>query len=224
MKRLLALLLLPVAFFSLLFMTLSPIRKLSVGGTIAFGVIGLVTGIGSMLLATYFKTDKGANFYSILLVISVILLAAIGLAEGLIEHSIMGWSVFGAFVLMVAIPTMIAGKSQPVPTSTSQKGIRYEEYCAKYLLKHGFRRIKTTPISGDYGADLVAIDKNGRTWVFQCKKYTGKVSVDAVQEIVAAKAHYNASCGAVLTNSQLTENAKRLAWENAIEIIEGLSD
>lgn len=224
MKRLLALLLLPVAFFSLLFMTLSPIMELSVGGTIAFAVIGLVTGIGSLLLATFFKTERGTKFYSILFVISVILLAAFGLAEGLMEHSVMGWSVFGVFVLMVAVPTIIAGKSPPVPTSTSQKGIRYEEYCVKYLLKHGFRSIKTTPVSGDYGADLVAMDKKGRTWVFQCKKYSGKVSVDAVQEIVAAKAHYNASRGAVLTNSKLTENAKRLAWENAIEIIEGLSD
>lgn len=103
-------------------------------------------------------------------------------------------------------------------------GIDFEHQCAKLLMKKGFKEVIVTPPSGDYGADLVAYDRQGNKWVFQCKHYQGKVSNSAVQEIVAAKAHYKANKAAVMTNSKLTEQARQLAIENDIELFEMLSD
>ena len=99
-------------------------------------------------------------------------------------------------------------------------GIDFENYCCKYLLTHGFHDVYTTPPSGDYGADLVAKDANGVTWVFQCKHYKSKVGNSCVQEVVAAKNHYGASKAAVMTNSQLTQKARELAFENDVILFE----
>ena len=100
-------------------------------------------------------------------------------------------------------------------------GVEFENYCAGYLLKHlSFKEVHTTKVSGDYGADIIGIDADGKKWVVQCKRYGGSVGNSAVQEVVAAKAHYGASRGMVMTNSYLTPGAKRLARENKIEVIE----
>ena len=103
-------------------------------------------------------------------------------------------------------------------------GIMFERQCAEYLRKMGYSNVRMTKTTGDFGADLTAYDRYGHKWVFQCKRYSGGVGVAAVQQAVAAKAHYGATRGGVMTNSHMTEAAKQLAWENAIEIIEGLSD
>lgn len=103
-------------------------------------------------------------------------------------------------------------------------GLEFEHHCAELLMKKGFKEVIVTPPSGDYGADLIAYDSAGNKWVFQCKHYKGKVNNSAVQEIAAAKAHYRADKAAVMTNSQLTEQARQLAFENAIELFEMLSD
>lgn len=105
-------------------------------------------------------------------------------------------------------------------TVNGMTGLEFERYCADYLRKKGFKNVTVTPASGDYGADLVAYDKKGDRWVFQCKHYQNKVGNDAVQEVVAAKAHYNAAKAGVITNSRLTDKAKELALENDIFLYE----
>jgi restriction system protein len=111
-----------------------------------------------------------------------------------------------------------APKSKPVDEMTGEE---YELYCAQLLLNNKkVNTVQTTPITADYGADLIATDKNGNTWVFQCKRYKGNVGVKAVQEVCAARKHYNANKAAVITNSKFTKNAKRLAMENDIQLFE----
>ena len=99
-------------------------------------------------------------------------------------------------------------------------GLEFEQYCADYLRKKGFKKVTVTPASGDYGADLIAYDKKGDCWVFQCKHFQNKVGNSAVQEVVAAKAHYHANKAGVMTNSKLTDKAKELALENDIFLYE----
>lgn len=99
-------------------------------------------------------------------------------------------------------------------------GFEFEQYCADYLRKKGFKKVTVTPASGDYGADLIAYDKKGDCWVFQCKHFQNKVGNSAVQEVVAAKAHYHANKAGVMTNSKLTDKAKELALENDIFLYE----
>ena len=87
-----------------------------------------------------------------------------------------------------------------------------------------FISTEVTAASNDYGADIIGIDNRGRKWVIQCKRYSGSVGNSAVQEVVAAKAHYNAEKAAVMTNSRLTMNARKLAADNGVEVFENLGD
>ena len=103
-------------------------------------------------------------------------------------------------------------------------GFEFEHFCTKWLLSQGYKKVVTTPPTGDYGADLTAYDRYGNKWVFQCKRFSKKVSNSAVQEVVAAKAHYKAKKAGVITNSQLTEKAKQLAYENEVLLYELICD
>lgn len=105
---------------------------------------------------------------------------------------------------------------------SQMSGDEFEFYCASLLSKNGFHRVTVTPASNDYGADIIAYDKNNQKWVFQCKRYSGKVGNTSVQEAVTAKAHYNANYAAVMTNSRLTDNARLLAIENNVELFEDI--
>ncbi len=130
---------------------------------------------------------------------------------------IMTFVFIAATIFLMGLTSIILEKRKSAKAYAQKKqmtGLEFEGYCGKYLLSHGFHDVRTTPPSGDYGADLVAKDANGVTWVFQCKRYKSKVDNSCVQEVVAAKKHYGASRAAVMTNSQLTKKAKELALEN----------
>ena len=71
-------------------------------------------------------------------------------------------------------------------------------------------------------SDIIGIDRKWNKWVIQCKYYNRKIGNSTVQEVVAAKAHYLAKKAAVMTNSELTKNARDLAKENAVVVYEKL--
>lgn len=77
---------------------------------------------------------------------------------------------------------------------------------------------KTTKESGDFGADVVLV-KNNTKIVIQAKRYTGNVSLDAVQEVHSAKSHYSAHEAWVITNSNFTKAAKELAISSNVRLI-----
>jgi restriction system protein len=93
----------------------------------------------------------------------------------------------------------------------------FEHYCAAVL-----REIKwdarVTRASGDQGVDIVA-QKRSRRIVIQCKKYSKPVGNRAVQEIVAAIAHEGAELGVVVTTSEYTRSAERLAASNEVLLL-----
>lgn len=88
---------------------------------------------------------------------------------------------------------------------------RFRDYCAGYLMTHkGFRAVRTPPYNDYHGADLIGTDGRGRLWVIKCKVYADSPDNAAVQEVIAAKAHYGASCGGVITNTDLSKWGMRL--------------
>ena len=130
-------------------------------------------------------------------------------------------------IVMVAILIFI-GWMETRKTTKQRKGIdtmnglEFESFCAQQLAKsRRFRTVETTPPSGDFGADIVAVDKDGVRWVFQCKRYAQRLDNTPIQEVVGAMAHYNASRAGVITNSSFTAKARQLAKENHVELIEG---
>ena len=99
-------------------------------------------------------------------------------------------------------------------------GYEYEVYCAFKLADQGFRNIEITQKSNDFGADIIC-ESNGIKICVQCKCYSyGNVGVDAIQEVVAALAHYGCHKGVIMTTGTLTPSAIQLAYENNVEIID----
>lgn len=96
-------------------------------------------------------------------------------------------------------------------------GREFEEYCAQYLKKYGFRKITVTRASGDQGADILA-RRHGRTYAIQCKLYQKPVGNSAVQEAFAGKQYYDCDRGMVMTNSTFTKGARELADRTGVDL------
>jgi len=93
----------------------------------------------------------------------------------------------------------------------------FEYYCAAVLREIKWNA-RVTQASGDQGVDIVA-EKGGMRIVIQCKKYSKPVGNRAVQEIVAAIAHEDAQRGVVVTTSDYTPAAQRLAASNQVLLL-----
>ena len=64
-------------------------------------------------------------------------------------------------------------------------GIRFERFIETLFERLGYKNIRMTPQSGDYGADLIADTPDGKRMVIQTKRWQGNVGISAVQEILA---------------------------------------
>jgi len=102
---------------------------------------------------------------------------------------------------------------------TELNGYEFEDYLKRMFELLGYTAIQTS-LSGDQGADLI-LSKEDEKIVVQAKKYEGKVSNNAVQEIAAAKNHYDADKAMVVTNSSFTKSAMELALSNDVELWDG---
>lgn len=132
---------------------------------------------------------------------------------------------FGCCKGLMALFNMIGCSTSPFAHNqlcnvNNMSGLEFEHYCAQELRTLGFQNVNVTPASGDYGADITAIDSYGKKWVFQCKRYNQALGNSPVQEVFASKNHYRATEACVITNSFFTENAKILAKENRVYLIE----
>lgn len=92
-----------------------------------------------------------------------------------------------------------------------RNGKRYEYKVARYMRWHGYLFVRVVGKPADYGADIIARDLLLRKVVVQCKSYSGKVGIAAVQQAIAAKAYFRASRAIVATNSTFTASAKKMA-------------
>lgn len=97
------------------------------------------------------------------------------------------------------------------------KGRQFEKFLGHLFRSMGYH-VQVTPESGDYGADLL-IEKDAVRTAVQAKRYKGNVRIDSVQQVKASLAHYKASQGWVVTNSNFTEAAVNLARSNGIRLI-----
>lgn len=97
------------------------------------------------------------------------------------------------------------------------EGHRFEYACADILKMNGFKNVKVTQGSGDYGVDIIAY-KNGKKYAVQCKRYSHKLDNKPIQEVKAGLAYYHCDIGAVMTNQYFTEPAKELARINGVKL------
>lgn len=99
-------------------------------------------------------------------------------------------------------------------------GFEFEEFVARLLRHNGYREVDVTPASGDKGADVIAISPDGRRTCFQCKHYAGNVGTAAVQEVLAVMRYYNCSQAVVITNAQYTRQARELAQQTGVYLMD----
>lgn len=97
-------------------------------------------------------------------------------------------------------------------------GVQFEQRLKSLFRELGYR-VSTTAVTGDYGADLV-LERDGVRSVVQAKRYDTPVGVEAIYQVVAAKAHYGASEAVVVTNSTYTPAALTLADDNGVATVE----
>ena len=93
-------------------------------------------------------------------------------------------------------------------------GREFEIFLKLKFKQLGYKVIATR-YRGDYGADLIIIDKKAKERIIvQAKRYSNVVGISAVQEAVAAIAFYDCHRCMVVTNSRFSSQAKELAEAN----------
>lgn len=132
----------------------------------------------------------------------------LALAAGILAASLV-------FYILVTNPRRRAHRQ--LLTIDDMDGVEFENYVADLLRLSGYKNVRLTAASGDYGADLVA-EHSGLTYIFQCKRYAKTCGVKSVQEICGAKAHYSSDVEVVVTNCYFTKNAMVLAEETDVEL------
>lgn len=100
----------------------------------------------------------------------------------------------------------------------SMTGTQFEYFLKLLFIRQGYK-VETTKVTGDYGADLVMI-KGDKKIVVQVKRYSNRVGIKAIQEVVSSIAFYKATEGWAITNSEFTDAAIELAKSNGIRLIE----
>lgn len=96
-------------------------------------------------------------------------------------------------------------------------GTEFEYYLDALFSAMGYTS-KHVGKSNDYGADIILTDKKGNTICLQAKRYTGKVGIKAVQEIISAKEYYGCTHAIVVTNSYFTSQAINMAQKCNVEL------
>jgi restriction system protein len=99
------------------------------------------------------------------------------------------------------------------------KGEVFEEYLAVLFRNMGFPNVEMTPKSHDFGADIILTSRNGERAVVQAKRYERNVDISAIQQVVGAKNHYNATSAFVVTNQDFSQPAYDLAKSNNVALI-----
>jgi restriction system protein len=88
-------------------------------------------------------------------------------------------------------------------------GSDYEMHVAR-ILEEADWQAKMTPVTGDHGADIIAI-KGSFQAAIQCKYYSQPVGNGSVQEAYSAKGFYRCDVGAVVSNASFTKAARTAA-------------
>ena len=97
-------------------------------------------------------------------------------------------------------------------------GEAYEQYVAQQLRMQGFRGVKITPKTSDFGADILCFDLRGNGCAIQCKYYSKPVGYKAVEETLAGARYYGCKRAILITNNKFTKNARKGAEKLGVEL------
>jgi curved DNA-binding protein CbpA len=95
-------------------------------------------------------------------------------------------------------------------------GRQFEVLLEHFFANKGYRVARIGGRS-KFGADLLLKDAHGRA-IVQARRWTGMVGHDAVQQAVAAMAHYGAARALVVTSSNYSQHAVMVAKSNGVTL------
>ena len=98
----------------------------------------------------------------------------------------------------------------------SLSGIAFEELMQMVFVALGYS-VKTTPTSGDQGADLI-LSKNNMKISVQAKRYSNNIGNSAVQQVHSSINFYGTNEGWVVSTSEFTNSAKELARKTGVKL------
>ena len=125
-------------------------------------------------------------------------------------------------VILFAAIIFISKKKKSIQYLNRLKGIEFEEYLHKLLLKQGYNCLLTSQ-SHDFGADLIIenFGYNDEKIVIQAKNYENNVSISAIQEVFTAMYYYDADYAICIVTSDYTASAVKLAEKVGVILING---
>ena len=97
--------------------------------------------------------------------------------------------------------------------------LQFERYVAMLLRSDGYYNVSLTE-KYDLGIDIIA-EKDGVRWGVQVKRYSGLVKASAVRQVVTGLKMYGCNRAMVVTNSNYSATARRLAVGNDCVLIDG---
>ncbi len=164
----------------------------------------------------------------VLYYISVVFLSAISLLFDVAIEPLLLFGIVPAVLFLLFLPRVLYGKPEKLKKQVSVKvsaqelanmsGADFESYVGRRLKGMGYSNVRVTQTSGDFGADVIAVNSSGETVCIQCKHYGQPVGIKAVQEIYSAKQYYGCRKAMVITNSTYTQAAIDLANKTGVDL------
>ena len=131
-------------------------------------------------------------------------------------YLLIGAIVFCVIGIMYATHKKKKLRRSGIDVIDKMSGEQFENYLKCFFEEQGYK-VKTTPKTGDYGCDLL-LKKAGKRIAVQAKRYSEKVGIKAVQEVIGSIKYYKADSAMVITNNYFTQNAVDLANSNQVKL------
>lgn len=144
--------------------------------------------------------------------------------EGILLYGVITWPILAVILLFEwlrgarFIPSDNVQSKVSAQELANMSGSDFESYVGRRLKGMGYSNVRVTKTSGDFGADVVAVNSKGETVCIQCKHYSKPVGIKAVQEIYSAKQYYKCQKAMVITNSTYTQAAIDLANKTGVDL------
>ena len=105
-------------------------------------------------------------------------------------------------------------------TSLSELNPReFEEYLTEIFKLLGYEKTTLTPEMNDKGVDIL-MEKNGKRYAVQCKRYKGIIGSPVIQSFLGAMQHAQVSHGFLVTTSTFSLEAEKMASQHPIELVD----
>ena len=97
----------------------------------------------------------------------------------------------------------------------------FEEYLTELFNLLGYEKTTLTPQMNDKGVDIL-MEKGGKRYAIQCKRYKGIIGSPAIQSFLGAMQHAQVSHGFFVTTSTFSLEAEKMASQHPIELVDGV--